>query len=242
MTGAPLLLIHGFMGGSAQWETVGAALGDRIDILAIDHPGYGAAAGRTAPGRIEDFAANALDWATSQGADRFHLLGHSMGGMIAQEMIAMAPERVEKLVLYGTGATGVLPGRFETIAESKRRVEADGPVATARRISATWFLNGADSPAYEDCAAIAELTSVQAMHAGLDAMEAWRAVDKLPAIRSETQIIWGDGDRSYAWAQIEQLWTTIPNARLAVIPGCSHAAHLEKPGIFNLILEDFLGL
>ena len=49
-----------------------------------------------------------------------------MGGMIAQEIRRQSPERVAALVLYGTGALGAIPGRFETMAESRRRVLAEG--------------------------------------------------------------------------------------------------------------------
>ena len=64
--------------------------------------------------------------------------------------------------------------------------------------------------------------------------------DELWQVKLPTLIIWGEHDKSYAWSQIEQLWRTIPGASLAVVPGCAHAVHLEKPGLFNLLLADFL--
>ena len=236
----PLVLVHGFMGGSAQWAGQQAALDDRFDVIAVDLPGFGLNNETDAPDTIRAFADFVLDAVAGRGIDRFHLMGHSMGGMIVQEMVAAAPQRIDRLVLYGTGATGVLPGRFETIAESKRRALEDGPNATARRIAATWFLERETAPGYEACAAIAERASLQAICAGLDAMEAWSGVEKLPGISSPTLVLWGDGDRTYAWAQAEQLWQTIPSARLAVVPDCAHAVHLEKPDIFNALVGDFL--
>ncbi len=235
-----LVLVHGFMGGSDQWAEQQAALVDRFHIVSVDLPGFGRNNEADAPDRIRDYADVVLDSLTRCGVDRFHLVGHSMGGMIVQEMVAAAPQRIDRLVLYGTGATGVLPGRFETIAESKRRALADGAQATARRISATWFLHGEAAPGYEACADIAEHASLQAICAGLDAMEAWSGVENLPGISSPTLVLWGDGDRTYAWAQTEQLWQTIPGARLAVVPDCAHAVHLEKPDIFNALIADFL--
>ena len=59
-------------------------------------------------------------------------------------------------------------------------------------------------------------------------------------VRVPTLVIWGDGDRAYLWPQPEQLWHGIKGARLAVIPGCSHAIHLEKSHLFNATLADFL--
>ena len=65
------------------------------------------------------------------------LVGHSMGGMVVQEIVRLAPQRVQRLVLYATSALGLLPGRFETMERSRERLKEDGVEATARRISAT---------------------------------------------------------------------------------------------------------
>ncbi|OSQ50895.1 alpha/beta fold hydrolase [Marivita geojedonensis] len=236
----PLVFVHGFMGGSQQWQTQRKALERQVCVHTVDLPGFGESAHLDAPNKIACFANWVLDTLQAQGIDRFHLLGHSMGGMIVQEMIALAPERVDRLVLYGTGATGILPGRFEPIDTSKRRAQEEGARATARRIAATWFLAREDAPAYEGCASLAERTRLQAIVAGLDAMQDWSGVTRLSGIKAKTLVIWGDHDRTYPWSQTEQLWRTIGDASLAVIPNCAHAAHLEKPELFNGIVEDFL--
>lgn len=236
----PLVCVHGFMGGSLQWTSQREALDRHLNVLTVDLPGFGENAETDAPNKISHYAMWVLDTLQQQGIERFHLLGHSMGGMIVQEMIALAPERIDRLVLYGTGAAGILPGRFEPIDTSKRRAQEDGAKATARRIAATWFLAREDAPAFEDCASIAERTRLQAIVAGLDAMQGWSGESRLPGIRSSTLVVWGDHDRTYPWCQTEQLWRTISDASLAVIPNCAHAAHLEKPDIFNRIIGDFL--
>jgi len=59
-------------------------------------------------------------------------------------------------------------------------------------------------------------------------------------IPCRTRVLWGDLDRTYTWAQTERLWRNIPQANLAVIPQCAHAAHLEKPDLFNQIIINFL--
>ncbi len=72
-----------------------------------------------------------------------------MGGMVVQEMLRRDAQRIESLVLYSTGSVGILPGRFETISTSKARAAQEGAAATARRISATWFLQRAAAEGYE---------------------------------------------------------------------------------------------
>ena len=163
-----------------------------------------------------------------------------MGGMVVQELVKLAPARVNKLVLYGTGPQGSLPGRFETMGRSRERLAEDGLVRTAKRICATWLLDKEESPAYEALAALAVHSSEQAARAGLFAMERWDGRDHLQAIQQTTLIVWGEGDRSYGWSQIEKLWRTIPNASLAVLPTCSHALHLERPALFHALLLEFL--
>lgn len=232
-----VVFVHGLMGGSAQWKD---QVVDGIDVIALDLPGFGKNADVDALKTIGEFAIWALGTLTARCVERFHLVGHSMGGMVAQEMVARAPERIDRLVLYGTGPTGVLPGRFETIATSKDRACADGSKRTARRIAATWFLAREDAPAYEECAAIAELSSIEAILAGLDAMNRWSGTHNLPHIAAKTLIVWGDHDRTYPWGQTEMLWHSIRAADLAVLPGCAHAAHLEKPELFNAVLGGFL--
>lgn len=236
----PLVLVHGFMGGSAQWAPQRAGLGDRFDIIAPDLPGFGANAHLPPLSSIPDFADWVIADLQARGVSRYHLLGHSMGGMIVQEMVRRDPDHIASLTLYATGAVGVLPGRFETIEQSKARAQVEGATATARRIAATWFLDGDAAPACAGCADIAQLTGPQALAAGLDAMQAWRGTAFLPDIAARTLVLWGDRDRTYPWAQIERLWTTIAQASLAVVPGCAHAVHLEKPDIFNQLLADFL--
>lgn len=235
-----LVLVHGFMGGSAQWLAQIAAFSERHDVIAVDLPGFGANNHLPALHSIGAFAEWVIAQLRLRGVERYHLLGHSMGGMIVQEMARMDQRHIERLVLYSTGSVGVLPGRFETIDESKARARADGAKATARRISATWFLDRENAPAFEACAAIAEQASPEAIQAGLDAMQGWRGANLLHEIKPETLVIWGDGDRTYPWQQTQLLWHDIPHARLAVVPNCAHAVHLERADVFNLIVADFL--
>lgn len=237
-----LVFVHGYLGGSPQWANQVEVFSEHFNVITPDLPGFGLNHGMEAPESIKEFASYVLDELDKQGVDRFHLVGHSMGGMIVQEMVALAPERVDQLVLYGTGPIGLMPGRFESIDESRLRVSEEGVELTGRRIAATWFLDGEKADGYHECAEIAVMASTQAALAGLSAMETWSGVSSLTKIKSPTLVLWGDADRAYQWAQPKQLWQEIAGARLAVIPGCSHAVHFEKPRLFNALLMDFWGI
>ncbi|WP_299690790.1 alpha/beta hydrolase [uncultured Tateyamaria sp.] len=235
----PLVLVHGFMGGGAQWDAQ-APLACCRDLIVVDLPGFGQNADMAPIDSISGYAAWVLAELSRRGVHRFDLLGHSMGGMIVQDMVRQAPDRVHHLILYGTGPVGVLPGRFETIETSMARARNDGAEATARRIAATWFLRGAADLAYAPCSDLAARAGLPAILAGLEAMRNWSGEAHLPHIASPTLVLWGDRDRTYAWPQIETLWTGIADTELAVVPGCAHAVHLESPGLFNRVLERYL--
>lgn len=238
--GEPLVLVHGFMGGSLQWRAELEALGRHFDVIAPDLAGYGDAADRTAPSRIEEHARAVLATLDALGVERFHLLGHSMGGMVVQELMHLAPARVKRLVLYATAALGSIPGRFETMQRSRERLVEEGIDRVARRIAATWLLEREASPACAALTALALRTTAQSARAGLDAMEAWDARARLTGLRVPTLVVWGESDRTYAWPLIESLWRTIPGASLAVLPACAHALHLERPALFQAIVREFL--
>ena len=235
----PLVLVHGFMGGSGQWA-LQSPLGADRKLISIDLPGFGKRACKEPISSINGYAKWTLSELTDRGVHRFDLLGHSMGGMIVQEMVHLAPERIRKLILYGTGAVGELPGRFETIDASIARAKADGAIETARRISATWFLHKEASVHFAECAAIAEKSTLAAILAGLRAMQGWTGEKRLSDIDSDTLVLWGDRDRTYPWSQTELLWRSIPNAQLAVVPASAHAVHMEKHEVFNLLVSEFL--
>jgi 2-hydroxy-6-oxonona-2,4-dienedioate hydrolase len=238
--GTPLVLVHGYLGGSSQWDAQLPLLSPHFEVVTLDLAGYGMANHLAAPIDLADHARNVLATLDHMGIERFHLLGHSMGGMVVQEITRQAPHRVNKLVLYATGPLGCLPGRFETMARSRERLRDDGVVRTARRICATWLLDCEASPAFEALAALATQASEQAASAGLSAMEAWDGRQHLGRIEQATLVIWGERDRSYGWSQIEMLWRCIPRASLAVVPACAHALHLERSALFCTLLVEFL--
>ncbi|MEY8828496.1 alpha/beta fold hydrolase [Sedimentitalea sp. XS_ASV28] len=238
--GFPLVLVHGYLGGSAQWEAEIAHFCDRFDVIAPDLPGFGDASDQAGCDRIGDMADRTIGLLDELGVDAFILMGHSMGGMIAQEMAAKSGPRVSRLVLYGTGPLGLMPDRFEPIGVSRERLTSDGVAKTIERIGATWFRKGDASAGFRLIVEIGAKANQQAALAALDAMAGWDGRSALKALEMPTLVVWGHEDRSYRWPQVETLWKNLPNATLSVIPGASHAAHLEKPRLFQAILEDFL--
>ena len=238
--GEPLVLLHGYLGGSAMWRDQIDFFSNSRDVIAPDLAGFGASAFVQAPDTIAGHAGLLFDLLDSLDVGSFALLGHSMGGMIAQQMAAMAPSQITRLMLYGTGPVGALPGRFETIDQSQQRLLSEGLRLTARRIAATWFIDGEAAPGFAISLQVGTKATMQAALASLIAWQQWSGVAALETLTMPTLVIWGDHDKSYGWRQPESLWRGIRGAHLAVLPGCAHNAHLEKPLLFNAVVEDFL--
>ncbi len=239
-SGAPVVLVHGYFGGAGHWRGEMDALSDQHEIIAPVLAGFGESAGITAPDTIAGNAELVWQALDAQGVDYIALLGHSMGGMVVQEMMAQQPDRVERLVLYGTGPVGLLPGRFETLDQSRARITNDGLEPTLRRVAATWFVDGEAASGFDTCMEVGAMATEQAALAALRAWETWDGRANLPRIAVPTLVIWGDRDRSYPRAQIDALLEGIPDARLALFEGCAHAVHLENFAKFHATLREFL--
>jgi pimeloyl-ACP methyl ester carboxylesterase len=223
-----------------MWRETSSHFASQYDVIAPDLAGFGDSAHLQSPDRIEHHAEQVLTLLDRLEIKRFRLIGHSMGGMIAQHMAATVSERIERLVLYGTGPYGHTRTRFETADATRHRLQIEGVAATARHIAATWFVAGEDAPAYGTCVEIGSRASLQGAIAGTYAFARWDAHAVLPSLAMPTLIVWGEKDRSIGWDQCEMLWRGIPRSSLAVCPGCAHNVHFEKPELFNLLVTDFL--
>ena len=239
-SGASLVLVHGFLGSSDMWDPQIKFFKDNFRVIAPTLPGFGKNNTIDSCESIECMAKTILNLLEKKEIKKFNLLGHSMGGMIVQEMAKIAGEKILKLICYGTGPRGNMPGRFETIDESRKKLKINGLKDTAYRIAKTWFVEKEKAKYFYLCEEAGNQTSIKAADNGLVAMRNWDGVNNLQNIKNETLIIWGDQDKAYNFNQIETLNDNIPNSNLEIIKGCSHNVHLEKPDEFNLIVEKFL--
>lgn len=238
--GPALVLLHGYAGGLGYWRPVTADLMNEFDVIAVDLPGFAGSADEPAADSIEGHASAVFGLMDDLGVDRFSLLGFSMGGMIAQEAAFSHPSRLETLILYGSSAIGDLPHRFEPWEAAIKGVEAEGVEAIADKTSVTWFVKGKDDPYYAECREACRGASPEACVKVMRAMQHWTSVDRLGDIKIPTLVIVGDQDKSTKPSDSIVLWEGIEGSSFCVLPGCAHGAHMEKPGLFNRILADFL--
>ena len=239
-SGTPLVLVHGFLGSSEMWSPQLDFFKNNFRVIAPALPGFGKSNELNSCDSIECMAKAILNLLEKKEIKNFNLLGHSMGGMIVQEIAKLAGDKILKLICYGTGPRGNIPGRFETIDQSREKLKINGLKVTAHRIAKTWFLEEDKSKYFYLCDEAGKQTSIEATDNGLLAMKNWNGIENLKNIKNETLIIWGDQDKAYNFDQVRTLNNTISNSDLKIIRGCSHNVHLEKPDEFNIIVEKFL--
>jgi pimeloyl-ACP methyl ester carboxylesterase len=237
----PIVMVHGFLGSSIMWKPQVQELKKYYRVITPDLPGFGYSNKVEPCDSIISIAKSILYLINQKKIDKFNLLGHSMGGMIVQEMTKLEGDKVEKLICYGTGPRGNMPERFETIDQSRERLKTEGLSDTAYRIAKTWFVDEDQAKFFDLCLKAGKLTTIKAADAALYAMKNWGGLENLKNIKNETLIIWGDKDRAYNRNQVETLNNNIKNSKLVIFDGCSHNVHLENPEKFNKTLCDFLG-
>ena len=238
--GFPLVLVHGFLGSSKMWEPQVNFFKKHFRVITPDLPGFGKSNKAKPHNNIQSIADLLLDCLEEEKIDKFYLLGHSMGGMIVQEMAKKAGENISKLICYSTGPIGEMPGRFETVDQSRENLKKKGLEITAKNIAKTWFIKGEDAKYFDICIEAGKQTSIEAVDNALIAFKNWNGVNTLKNIKNETLIVWGDQDKSYNIEQEQTLANNIERSKLVIFKDCAHNVHLEKPNQFNNTIKDFL--
>ena len=238
--GFPLVLIHGFLGSSKMWEPQINFFKNYFRVITPDLPGFGKSNKAKSHNNIQSIAKLLLDCLDEKKIDKFYLLGHSMGGMIVQEMAKISGNKIIKLICYSTGPRGEMPGRFETVDQSRENLKKNGLEITAKNIAKTWFVKGEEAEYFDICIEAGKQLSIETVDNALVAFKNWDGVETLKNIKNETLIVWGNKDKSYNLDQVQTLNKNIPNSSLFIFEGCAHNAHLEKPEEFNRTILNYL--
>ena len=238
--GFPLILIHGFLGSSKMWEPQINFFKNHFRVITPDLPGFGKSNKAKSHNSIQSIANLLMDCLEEKKIDKFYLLGHSMGGMIVQEMAKKYGNKIVKLICYSTGPRGEMPGRFESVDQSRENLKKKGLEITAKNIAKTWFVRKENAKYFDICIEAGKQTSTKAADDALIAFKNWNGVDTLKNIKNETLIVWGDQDKSYNLEQIKTLEKSIKKSKLVIFKNCAHNVHLEQPDQFNNTIKNFL--
>ena len=214
--GEPVLFLHGIGGNRRNWDGQRAHFGAHYRAIAMDFRGYGDSDGIEPPFEVLDFAGDAIAVLDELQIERAHVVGLSMGGLIAQAVYARAPERVASLGLVAcrSGAEPVLPGarRDNFIAERLGPLRAGGPEALAQSLAPSLIGRHASAQAREQVMASLRLIRPEAY---LQVMEARMRIQPFldPAtIDVPVLVVGSDEDTVAPLSQMRELAASIPGA------------------------------
>ncbi len=235
--GAPLLLIHGLGYARWGWEPVVEPLTRSFDVLLFDNRGIGESDAPPGPYTAAELAADALQVLDEAEVERAHVLGTSLGGMVAQELALTAPERVDRLVLVST-----TPGGPESFPMPEQTVALMTSGATLRQFVENALAPDADGELVEQILRHRERTAqpFDAWSAQAAAGATFDALDRIEAIAAPTLVLHGTEDAVVDSRNTALLALRIPDARVELFPGGGHLFFWEQPDRFVEVVTEYL--
>ena len=261
--GNSVILIHGFSDRKEHWRAQVGELSKFFKIIRLDNRGAGKSDRPEGEYSMKVYASDVAGLMDFLGIEKAHIIGHSMGGMIAQNFTLIYPNRINKLVLINTLAGMALPGvptdrAFEIYRESAiEDVKAlrDEPLnnflkLTKRSYSREFHKQMVANPkkkfhgiwSVEDL--VEEKTNYGPTEKDIDnliaAFKTHNTYERLHEIKNETLIIAAEKDKSCSVTMNEKIHELIPNSKFIIIKNAAHQSILEKAPEINKIIIDFL--
>jgi 3-oxoadipate enol-lactonase len=245
-SGSALLLVAGLASDSQSWPLVLPGLAARHRVITLDNRGAGRSTPPDGPLGIAGMADDCAALLHGLGVERAHVVGHSLGGFVAQSLAARHPQRVAKLVLAATAARSSArdAALFTDMAAA---FEAGEDPARWYRNFFYWLF----TPQF-----FAERTRVDAAIAWalgypwappaasfrrqVNALATFDGRDGLARIAAPTLVLAGAQDLLFPVPECEAFARAIPGARFAVVADAAHAIHAEQPEAFNRRVLEFL--
>jgi pimeloyl-ACP methyl ester carboxylesterase len=237
--GDPLLFLHG-AGGLQGWPPFLESLARSFRVIAPDHPGFGRSEGLEHLDDVIDLALYYTEFIAALGLDQPYLVGHSLGGMIAAEVAAIAPDVASKLVLIAP--VGLWLDDHPVL---------DFFAATPEELATATF-HDPGSPIAKEMMSVpagpeAQLEAVLERTKNLTAAGKflWPIPDKglkkrIHRITAPTLLLWGTSDRLVPPIYGEAFLKRIQRSRLTLLTGASHMLPFEKDDELVELVTDFL--
>src|SRR6218665_2549408 len=239
--GEPVLLVHGLGSSIQDWEYQIPELAKTRRVLAIDVRGHGRSGKPRDAYQMSDFSADVIGLIDHLGLPKVHLVGISMGGMIAFQVGVERPELLSSLTIVNSAPEVIARTLAERWQLTKRKVlsrllslETIGkglaPILFPRREQAELRLKVEQRWPQND---------KRAYLASLDAIINWSVRERLHVITCPTLVV--TADRDYTSVDYKKSYLgELPNARLVVIEKSRHATPMDQPERFNSTLIEFL--
>jgi 3-oxoadipate enol-lactonase len=241
-TGPPVLMIQGLGYGGRGWGPALELLAEDFTVAAFDNRGFGASDVPPGPYSTQELAEDARAVLDAAGFDRAHVVGASLGGMAAQELALVDPQRIDRLVLACTtpGVHGYpMPARTMSLMLEAPTSPAD---VALRRFVENALGDGSSPELVERIVAYrtANPPDLAGWQAQAAAGATHDALARLGEIEATTLIVHGTKDAVVDLRNADLLAEHIPEARVELLPGCGHLAFWEEPERFAALVKEFL--
>ena len=241
--GEPVLLIMGLSYSSDMWFRTRPVLAAQYRTIAFDNRGAGRSDVPPGPYSIALMASDAAAVLDAAGVDSAHILGVSMGGMIAQEFVIQYPHRVRSLVLGCTAPGGIhsIPAEASVNQTLMSRNSMTHEAAAEAIIPFIYDPGTPRARIEEDIAMLRPwIQRPEGFMAQLLGIVAWEGYSRLSRIQAPTLVIHGECDRLVPAGNAELLATRIPGAKLVMLPHASHIFVTDQPEPTHRALLAFL--
>jgi 3-oxoadipate enol-lactonase len=242
--GEPVALLHGLGGSRTAWEPQLTALADaRYRAAAWDMPGYGVSA-PIEPLTFQALAQAVGRWLDALGVASAHVVGLSLGGMIAQHVALHIGERVRSLALLDTSPAFGLDGTTtanEWLEQRLRPLAAgETPATLAPGVLRSIMADTVSESALNEAIVAMERIPSNGLAAAARCLVTHDVRERLHEIAPPTLVIVGEHDQETPPPYATYLAEHIDKATLAVVPGAGHISNLEQPERVNRLLLEFL--
>ena len=246
-SGPPVVLIHGLSGSWQNWLETIPHLARAHTVIAVDLPGFGRSELPEEDVSIPGYGRFLDAFLTEVGFDRAALVGSSMGGLIAAQTAAAFPERVERLVLVsapGLGRPQRIPEDVDLghpfIARLAPYARFAGHIGALRRLALARLVTHPELIGKDIVMASAGGMGKPGVQAALRSILSYDFRPHVRDITAPTLLIWGANDRVVPPRVADRYQQALPGARKVILPDTGHAPMLERPGLFNKLLSEFL--
>jgi pimeloyl-ACP methyl ester carboxylesterase len=246
--GVPLVFNQHFRGTMDYWDpAVTDGLAKNRDVILFNNAGISSSSGRV-PTSVQEMGANAIVFITALGLNKVDVLGFSIGGMVAQEITAQAPNLVRRLILVGTGPRGAdmstsrsaeIFGATYDPPEHLWLAVHFSPSASSRAAGMAFLkrklLRQNRDPEVSEEAAAVQREALSKYYAPAE-----RALDYLQDMSQPTLIVQGSNDVIVPTVNSCILQQNLPNAQLTLYPDANHGSFFQYPELFVSHADQFL--
>ena len=240
-SGMPVVFFHG-AGGLLADNPFLDQLAARYHVFAPELPGYGESTGEELLEDMLDFTLHGWDVVAALGLTRPHLVGHSMGGMIAAEMAAVAPNDLDRLVLVDAAGLWIeehpIPDIFALLPGQLVELLFQDP--DRGQVLLTGGVDFSDMEAFKTFY-LGQQRRLAMAGKILFPIPNRRVSKRLYRVTAKTLVLWGQADRLIVPVYAERWARLIPGATVQTIPDAGHMLPYEQPQAFVDALVRFLG-